>query len=122
MIKIKTALISVWDKTGIVDFAKFLRENNIKILSTGGTKEILDKNNISVTSINEITKQDEIMDGRVKTLHPEIFGGILADRVNDNHLNDLSSSNVWFAQEGFLHDFQALAAGRGQRGGHSKYS
>ena len=89
MNKIKTALISVWDKTGIVDLAKFLDENNVEIISTGGTKKILEENGINVTSVSDITKQKEVMNGRVKTLHPKIFGGILADRNNENHLNDL---------------------------------
>ena len=89
MMKIKTALISVWDKTNIVDFAKFLIKNNIEIISTGGTKRILEENNIEVISVSEITGQKEIMNGRVKTIHPKIFGGILADRNQDNHINDL---------------------------------
>ncbi len=76
MNKIKTALISVWDKTGIVDLAKFLDENNIEIISTGGTKKILEDNGINVTSVSDITKQKEVMNGRVKALHPKIFGGI----------------------------------------------
>ena len=89
MNNIKTALISVWDKTGIVDLANFLTENNIEIISTGGTKKILEENNINVIPVNEITQQNEVMNGRVKTLHPKIFGGILADRNNDSHMNDL---------------------------------
>ena len=89
MNKIKTALISVWDKTGIVDLAKFLDKNNIDIISTGGTKKILKENNINVISVTKLTKQKEVMDGRVKTLHPKIFGGILADRNNETHIDDL---------------------------------
>ena len=89
MNKIKRALISVWDKTDVVILAKFLIENGIEIYSTGGTKEILEKNNIKVISISNLTKQGEIMDGRVKTLHPKIFGGILADRKNNQHIKDL---------------------------------
>jgi len=88
---IKKALLSVWDKEGILDIAKFLETNNIEIISTGGTKKVLEENNIAVTSISDITGIDSIMDGRVKTLHPKIFGGILADRNNPNHLEDLSS-------------------------------
>ena len=79
MNKIKKALISVWDKTDIIPLARFLIDNDVDIYSTGGTKKILEKNNIKVTSISHITKQDEIMDGRVKTLHPRIFGGILVN-------------------------------------------
>ena len=91
MNKIKTALISVWDKQNIVELAKFLSNNNVRIVSTGGTKKKLEENNIKVTSISELTNQDEIMNGRVKTLHPKIFGGILADRNNKDHIDDLSS-------------------------------
>ena len=89
MNRIKTALISVWDKTGVIDLAKFLNENNIEIISTGGTKKMLEDNGINVISVSDITNQKEVMDGRVKTLHPKIFGGILADRANENHLDDL---------------------------------
>jgi len=89
MTNIKTALISVWDKTNIVELAQFLYKNNVEIISTGGTKKILESNNVKVTSVSEITNQKEIMDGRVKTIHPKIFGGILADRKQDNHINDL---------------------------------
>ena len=86
---IKRALISVWNKDGILELAKFLMDNNIEIISTGGTKKVLQENNITVKSISEITGIDSVMDGRVKTLHPKIFGGILADRNNKNHLKDL---------------------------------
>jgi len=89
MNKIKTALISVWDKTNIIELAKFLNKNNVEIISTGGTKKILEDNNINVTSVSDITNQKEIMNGRVKTLHPKIFGGILADRSNEKHTDDL---------------------------------
>ena len=88
---IKRALISVWNKDGILELAKFLMDNNIEIISTGGTKKVLQENNIKVKSISEITGIDSVMDGRVKTLHPKIFGGILADRNNEKHLNDLES-------------------------------
>ena len=89
MNNIKTALISVWDKTGIIDLANFLTKNNIEIISTGGTKKILEENNINVTPVSEVTQQNEVMNGRVKTLHPKIFGGVLADRNNDDHMDDL---------------------------------
>jgi len=87
---IKRALISVWDKEGVVELAEFLIRNDIEIISTGGTKKILEDNNIRVKSISEITGVSSIMDGRVKTLDPKIFGSILADRNNSNHLEDLS--------------------------------
>ena len=86
----KRALISVWDKKDIVELSSFLIKNNFEIISTGGTKRKLLENGINVTSISEITGADEMMDGRVKTLHPKIFGGILADVSNPSHLKDLS--------------------------------
>jgi len=90
---LKRALISVWDKTNIVELSKFLIKNNYEIISTGGTKKLLIENNIDVISISEITESKEMMDGRVKTLHPKIFGGILADRLNQSHMDDLKSIN-----------------------------
>ena len=88
---IRRALLSVWNKDGILDLAKFLEDKNIEIISTGGTKKILEENNIKVRSVSDITGMDSVMDGRVKTLDPKIFGGILADRKQIHHLNDLSS-------------------------------
>ena len=89
----KKALVSVWDKKGIVDFCSALVDRGFEILSTGGTKKTLEENNIPVTSVSDLTGFGSIMDGRVKTLHPKIFGGILADRKNANHLKDLESIN-----------------------------
>ena len=86
----KKALISVWDKTGVVDFAKSLTDRGYEILSTGGTKKLLEENKISVSSVSDLTGFGSIMDGRVKTLHPKVFGGILADRKNQMHMDDLS--------------------------------
>ena len=88
---IKRALISVWNKENILDLANFFSDNDIEIISTGGTKQTLQENNIAVRSISDITGMNSVMDGRVKTLHPKIFGGILADRNNPSHLNDLNS-------------------------------
>ena len=115
MNKIKRALISVWDKTDIVTLAKFLIKNRIEIYSTGGTKKILEKNNIKVTSISDITKQSEIMDGRVKTLHPRIFGGILADRKNEQHILDLNTLSSKFIDLVIvnLYPFKTEAVDRG---------
>lgn len=80
---IRRALISVSDKTGIVDFARSLAQKGIDILSTGGTAKLLAENGINVTEASEYTGHPEIMDGRVKTLHPKIHGGILARRGTD---------------------------------------
>jgi phosphoribosylaminoimidazolecarboxamide formyltransferase/IMP cyclohydrolase len=91
---IKTALLSVSDKTGIVDFAKALADKNIRILSTGGTARLLSDQGIPVTQVAEITGMAEMMDGRVKTLHPAIHGGILARRDNDQHITDMAEHHI----------------------------
>jgi len=80
---IKRALLSVSDKTGIVDFARSLSQKGVDLLSTGGTAKLLADNGIPVTEVSEHTGHPEIMDGRVKTLHPKIHGGILARRGTD---------------------------------------
>jgi phosphoribosylaminoimidazolecarboxamide formyltransferase / IMP cyclohydrolase len=81
--KITRALVSVSDKTGVVDFCRELHQLGIEILSTGGTAKTLAENNIPVIEVSEHTGSPEIMDGRVKTLHPKIHGGILARRGLD---------------------------------------
>ncbi len=85
MAKIKIAIVSVTDKTGIVDFCKNLLSFDIKIISTGGTAKLLWKNGIPVVDISEYTGFPEIMGGRVKTLHPKVHGGILAIRDKASH-------------------------------------
>ncbi|HCB39793.1 MAG TPA: bifunctional phosphoribosylaminoimidazolecarboxamide formyltransferase/inosine monophosphate cyclohydrolase, partial [Gammaproteobacteria bacterium] len=72
---IKRALISVSDKTGIVDFARALEGMGVEILSTGGTFKLLQDNGIKATEVSDYTGFPEIMDGRVKTLHPKVHGG-----------------------------------------------
>jgi phosphoribosylaminoimidazolecarboxamide formyltransferase/IMP cyclohydrolase len=84
LISIKRALISVSDKTGIVDFAKQLSALHIELLSTGGTFRLLKDNGVAVTEVSDYTGFPEMMDGRVKTLHPKIHGGILARRGQDD--------------------------------------
>ena len=81
----KRALISVFDKTGIVEFAKSLDSMGWEIISTGGTSKKLKEEGIKVQDISDLTKFPECFDGRVKTLHPNVEGGILAIRDNDNH-------------------------------------
>ncbi len=90
----KRALISVSDKTGIVEFARKLKKLDFEIISTGGTYKELSENGIRVKQVSEITGFPEIMDGRVKTLHPAIQGGILADKRNSEHLQELSNQNI----------------------------
>ncbi len=84
MSKIKRALISVSDKTGIVEFARYLASRDIIILSTGGTASLLTENDIEVVEVSDYTGFPEIMDGRVKTLHPKIHGGLLGRRGKDD--------------------------------------
>lgn len=90
----KRALISVYDKTNVIELAKFLVKNNIEIISTGGTYKYLLENDIPVCEVSKITNFDEILDGRVKTLHPIIHAGILAVRGNEKHLNTLKEKNI----------------------------
>lgn len=94
MLKIKRALISVSDKTGIVEFAQALKEFNVEIISTGGTAKILQEGKIPVKQVSEITKFPEMMDGRVKTLHPAIHAALLARRDNPSHIEQLNQQNI----------------------------
>lgn len=94
MIKIKTALISVTDKTGIVDFAKFLASQGVKLVSTGGTAKAIADAGVAVTDISEVTGFPEIMDGRVKTLHPKVHGGLLAVRDNAEHVDAMNKHEI----------------------------
>ena len=90
----KTVLISVSNKEGIVEFAKGLHSLGIKILSTGGTAKLLKKNKIPLTLISEYTNSPEMMNGRVKTLHPKIYGGILVSRSNKSHMNEMKKYKI----------------------------
>ena len=89
-----TALLSVSDKTGIVDFAKELKTLGWDIISSGGTAKTLKENNIECTEISEITGFPEILDGRVKTLNPKIHGGILAIRDKIEHIEELKKHGI----------------------------
>lgn len=91
---IKTALISVSDKEGIVEFARQLSKSGISIISTGNTAKLLKKNKINAALVSEITKFPEMLDGRLKSLHPGIFAGILAERKNKKHMNELKKSGI----------------------------
>jgi phosphoribosylaminoimidazolecarboxamide formyltransferase/IMP cyclohydrolase len=92
--KIKRALISVSDKTGILDFAQELNKLGIEILSTGGTAKLLRDNNIPVKEVSEYTGFPEMLDGRIKTLHPKIHAGLLALRENNVHMQTLKEHNI----------------------------
>lgn len=91
---IKRALVSVFDKDGILDFSKFLQEKGVEIISTGGTYKHLKDNGINVIEVNEVTNFPEMLDGRVKTLHPIIHAGILAIRDNEEHMNTIKERNI----------------------------
>ncbi len=91
---IKTALISVSNKEGIVDFASQLAKLGVKIISTGNTAKLLKENKIDVILVSDITKFPEMLEGRVKSIHPNIFSGILADRKNKKHLAELNKIKV----------------------------
>ncbi len=94
-IAIKRALIAVYDKTGIAEFAKALVEEfGIEIISTGGTARHLEEAGVPVTMVEEVTGFPEMLDGRVKTLHPKIHAGILADRDNPDHMRQLEEHGI----------------------------
>ena len=88
------ALLSVSNKTGIEKFAEGLIEHGYELYSTGGTFKALQKADIAVNQVSDLTDFNEIMDGRVKTLHPAVHGGILADRDNEAHMKDLRDNNI----------------------------
>ena len=93
-VKIKTALVSVSDKSGVVDFAKKLREMGVKIISTGGTAKKLSDAGINVVGVESVTGFPEMMDGRVKTLHPKIHGALLALRDKSEHAAAMKEHNI----------------------------
>ncbi len=90
----KRALVSVSDKDGVVDFCKGLAENGFEIISTGGTAKVLQEAGLSVIGISEITGFPECLDGRVKTLHPNVHAGLLAMRSNPEHMAQLEELNI----------------------------
>lgn len=94
MKKIETAIISVTDKNGVVDFARSLSEFGVKILSTGGTARALRDGGVSVTDISEYTGFPEMMDGRIKTLHPKVHGGLLGMRDNPDHVKMMKEHGI----------------------------
>jgi phosphoribosylaminoimidazolecarboxamide formyltransferase/IMP cyclohydrolase len=94
MIPLQRALISVSDKTGLVEFARALREFNIEILSTGGTAKLLAQHGIAVKEVSDYTGFPEMMDGRVKTLHPKVHGGILARRDLPTHVDAMRKHDI----------------------------
>jgi phosphoribosylaminoimidazolecarboxamide formyltransferase/IMP cyclohydrolase len=94
LLKANRALVSVYDKRGLVEFVRGLTELGIEVISTGGTKRTLEDERLPVLSVAEVTGSPEILDGRVKTLHPNIHGGILADRERSSHLSELNEHAI----------------------------
>ena len=94
MLKVKRALISVSDKKGIVPFAKGLHQLGVEILSTGGTAKLLSEAGLPVIEVSDYTGFPEMLDGRLKTLHPKIHGGILALRQNKEHMDQIKSHAI----------------------------
>jgi phosphoribosylaminoimidazolecarboxamide formyltransferase / IMP cyclohydrolase len=93
-VTVARALISVSDKTGLVEFARGLTDAGVELISSGGTAEAIRAEGIPVTTVSELTGAPEMLDGRVKTLHPKIHGGILADRRKPDHLHQLEEQGI----------------------------
>jgi phosphoribosylaminoimidazolecarboxamide formyltransferase/IMP cyclohydrolase len=93
-VRVRRALLSVSDKTGLVDFARGLCDLGIEVISTGGTAKSLAQDGVKVTDISDVTGFPEIMDGRVKTLHPFVHAGLLAVRSNQEHVDALNEHEV----------------------------
>jgi len=91
---IKRALLSVTDKSGLPELARFLSAAGVELVSTGGTRKLLMEAGLPVTSVSDVTGFPEILNGRVKTLHPSVHGGILADKDNPEHLSTLAKHGI----------------------------
>jgi phosphoribosylaminoimidazolecarboxamide formyltransferase / IMP cyclohydrolase len=94
MFPIRRALLSVTDKSGLVEFAKGLKGFNVHLLSTGGTAKLLRENGVEITEVSDFTGFPEMLDGRVKTLHPKIHGGILGIRENEAHVQTMAKHGI----------------------------
>ncbi len=92
--RISTALLSVHDKTGLVDFAREMAGMGIRLISTGGTARLLHESSLEVRDVSEITRSPEMLDGRVKTLHPHIHAALLAERSKPEHMNALKEQGI----------------------------
>src|SRR5690606_22179905 len=90
----RRALLSVFDKSGLVEFARLLAEHGIELVSSGGTARTLRDAGLSVTDVSDVTGFPEILDGRVKTLHPAIHGGLLARRTDEGDLHQLEQHGI----------------------------
>ena len=110
------ALISVSDKGGIVEFARALAGYGIELVSTGGTRKALGEAGLAVTDISELTGFPEMMDGRVKTLHPAVHGGLLAVRDNPAHAEAMQTHGITADRSGRRQPLSVRGHGRARRG------
>src|SRR5580698_3546586 len=94
MPSMKRALISVTDKTGVVEFAQGLRDLGVEIISTGGTARALEAAGVPVREVSDLTGFPEMLDGRLKTIHPRVAGGVLAIRANPDHMASLAEHDI----------------------------
>src|SRR5437868_2028193 len=92
--RITRALLSVSDKSGVVDFARALSDHGIELISTGGTAKALADAGLTVRDVSEVTGFPEMMDGRVKTLHPKVHGGLLAIRDDEAHAASMKEHGI----------------------------
>jgi phosphoribosylaminoimidazolecarboxamide formyltransferase/IMP cyclohydrolase len=93
-VPVRRALLSVSDKTGVIDLATFLHERGVELLSTGGTAKAIKDAGLPVMDVSDYTGSPEILDGRVKTLHPKVHGGLLAVRGNETHESQMKDNNI----------------------------
>src|ERR1700760_4287232 len=91
---VKRALISVSDKSGLIDFARALSDHGIELVSTGGTAKAIADAGLKVRDVSDLTGFPEMMDGRVKTLHPKVHGGLLAIRDNTEHAASVKEHGI----------------------------
>ena len=94
LVKVRRALVSVSDKTGVVEFVKALASMGVTVISTGGTARALSEAGIKVIPVEEVTGFPEMMNGRVKTLHPKVHGGILAIKDNEDHIRAMKTHGI----------------------------
>lgn len=94
MLPVRRAIISVTDKSGLEVFAGFLSQHGVELVSTGGTLKFLERAGLPVTAVSSVTGFPEILGGRVKTLHPSIHAGILADKDNPEHMATLAEKQI----------------------------
>src|SRR5690348_3263244 len=92
--RVTRALLSVSDKTGLIDFARALAAHGVELVSTGGTAKAISTAGLKVRDVSELTGFPEMMDGRVKTLHPKVHGGLLAIRDNAEHANAMTAHGI----------------------------